>query len=121
MKTLTEALKCLNKAESDSHEMTRADVFVDENGIGVEATGPGADTAGMQSIVELGKEIAIHPEVQAIGRMIICCMLGVTKPGDRVTTSAETANMLSSLWATAFTYGVRVGIEMEKSEEPMPV
>lgn len=113
MKTFAEALKCLESEGKSMH----GTVMVGESGVTVDYED---DNPQMRSIGELAIEVGDSRDFRDLMYQAIGANLGAGE-GNPVKVPMFIATKLHEIFLMAFTYGVRVGIEMEKSEEPMPV
>ncbi len=115
MKTFSEALRCL---ESHSGANQHGSVTIVDGGVQVDYED---DTPEMRSIGSLAEEISANLDLRDLMEVSIGVQLGVSESNPSVKIPMYIATKFHEIFLMAFTYGVRVGIEMEKSEETIAV
>lgn len=113
MKTLNEALACLKTPDG---KPCGATLYIDSEA-GTVTRGnatQNADNVQMRNLHDISMEIIYNQEVTGLRHHTIGGILETMTGEARC--SPEMGAMLESVFSTAFTLGVRVGMEMERAE-----
>lgn len=115
MKTLSEAVQTLKRKPGTTGPVAYINRDEDNNVTSPVYKGGTPDTE-MVSLCDTAVEVAADEDIEDLGDTIIGEILE-QYTGDRKC-SMSIAVILDSVFTSAFSYGVRVGIEMEKQEIP---